>query len=90
MKFKTQKVFNAFHDCNEMLLQDDIENIILALDKQGLKIVDKTYDIFTIGNYELSNFHDGDYWLSNEIGEGMQVKKNDLEKLIDDFFKNNF
>jgi hypothetical protein len=37
-----QRIFNAFYDCNEVLLHDEIENFLNALDKQGLIITEKS------------------------------------------------
>ena len=35
-----QKVFNAFADCNELLLQDDIDNFSDAFKRNGLILLD--------------------------------------------------
>jgi len=45
---------------------------------------------FKIGKYTISHYHDGDFWLANEIGEGTQISKKDLEDLIDKFFNKYF
>lgn len=52
---------------------------------------DKREERITIGEYTLSPMGtDGDYWIENAAGEGMQVFGGNLEKLIDDYFKSEF
>ena len=37
-----QRLFNAFYDCNKLLLQDEIDNFLIALEKYGLQIINKS------------------------------------------------
>ena len=43
-----------------------------------------------IGDYTLSHYHNGDFWLAHKSGEGMQVNKYVLAKLMHEFYKENF
>ena len=44
--------------------------------------------------YQIGEFYIGrfgkDFWIEHESGEGMQVSKDRMEKLIADFYKENF
>ena len=44
----------------------------------------------TIGEYTILPFHEEDFWIEKANGEGMQIFKINMEKLIDDFFKSEF
>lgn len=46
--------------------------------------------IFVIGDYEIIAATDGGYWLYHESGEGMHLPPGRLEKVIADFYKENF
>lgn len=51
----------------------------------------KEKERINIGEYSLSPMGaEGDYWIENAAGEGMQVFGGNLEKLIDDYFKSEF
>lgn len=41
----------------------------------------------TVGEYTLTNYPGGDYWLQHEDGEGMQVRKERMETLIKELWK---
>ena len=43
-----------------------------------------------IGRYTLSTYADGDYWLCNASGEGMQTSVGKLEPLVGEFFNMEF
>lgn len=43
-----------------------------------------------VGKYTITKYQDEDFWIKHESGEGMQVFKRVFEKLIDDFYKNEF
>lgn len=45
--------------------------------------------ILTVGEYTISPWMD-DFWIENKSGEGMQVFNKNFEKLIDDYFNNEF
>lgn len=46
-------------------------------------------ECFQVGDYWLHRF-DKDYWIEHASGEGMQVRKEVFEKLIADFYVENF
>ena len=43
-----------------------------------------------IGVYSLIELRDGSYWIEHESGEGMHVRKEVMEKLISDFYREHF
>lgn len=43
-----------------------------------------------IGDYYIARWSNGDFWVEHESGEGMQVKRRQMEKLISDFYRENF
>lgn len=43
-----------------------------------------------IGQYTISRFDYISVWIEHESGEGMQTSTEDLEKVIDEFYKTNF
>ena len=43
-----------------------------------------------LGDYYLMDATDGNFWIEHESGEGMHVSRKALEKLIADFYKENF
>ncbi len=43
-----------------------------------------------IGDYAIGQVSDGGFWIEHESGEGMHVAKTRMEKLIRDFYKENF
>ena len=43
-----------------------------------------------IGTFYLARRNDGTYWIEHESGEGMRVSRAAMEKLIADFYKENF
>jgi len=48
---------------------------------------------FTIGEFEISkSYHrpDTHYWIEHESGEGSEFNKADIDKLIKDFYDENF
>jgi hypothetical protein len=45
---------------------------------------------FTIGKYRLSPTDEGWMWLTNESGEGMQIWCEELERMLEQHFKDNF
>ena len=47
-------------------------------------------DILHVGEYRITRYGFGDYWIENASGEGMQVFALAFERLIDDFFKSEF
>lgn len=44
----------------------------------------------TVGEYTIMPFHGDSFFIEHESGEGMQVSLSALEKLVDDFYKENF
>lgn len=47
-------------------------------------------EVLTVGKYTIRRYHDPDYWIEEEGGEGMQVFEKNFIKLIDDFYKEEF
>ncbi len=47
-------------------------------------------EMLTVGKYTIRRYHDSDYWIEEEGGEGMQVFEKNFIKLIDDFYKEEF
>ena len=43
-----------------------------------------------IGDYYLWHATDGQFWIEHESGEGMHVSRKTMEKLIRDFYLENF
>lgn len=43
-----------------------------------------------IGDFYLGPATDGGFWIEHESGEGMHVRKEIMEKLIADFYRENF
>ena len=43
-----------------------------------------------VGQYTITKYKNGDFWISHESGEGMQVFRINFEKLIDEFYKAEF
>lgn len=43
-----------------------------------------------VGDYTISRYGDEDYWIERSSGEGMQVFKLNLEKLIADYYASEF
>lgn len=43
-----------------------------------------------VGEFTIRPYGDGDYWISREDGEGMQVTGETFGKLIGDFYRANF
>lgn len=44
-----------------------------------------------VGDYRITPFgEEGDFWIGHKGGEGMQVFKVNFERLIDEFYKNEF
>lgn len=41
----------------------------------------------TIGNFALSRYDEASYWLAHKDGEGMQVKQERLQRLIDELWQ---
>lgn len=41
----------------------------------------------TIGNFTLSRYDEGSYWLAHKDGEGMQVRQERLQALVDELWK---
>lgn len=41
----------------------------------------------TIGNFTLSRYDEASYWLAHASGEGMQVKQDRLQRLIDELWQ---
>lgn len=62
------------------------------IDKYGhvTDIEPENEDRIWVGEYEVSHFHNGNYWIKHFSGEGTEVKKEVLEKLIADFYKETF
>lgn len=44
----------------------------------------------TVGDYFIRHSFDGDYWIEHKSGEGMQVFKDNFEKLIADYYRSEF
>lgn len=44
----------------------------------------------TIGDYKINRFESGDYWIYHKSGEGMEVSSEMLEKMLKDFYEENF
>lgn len=40
-----------------------------------------------VGNFTLSRYDEGSYWLAHKDGEGMQVKQERLQTLVDELWK---
>jgi len=47
-------------------------------------------EVLTVGEYTITRYNDNDYWIEHETGEGMQVFAHNFEKLIDEFYKEEF
>ena len=47
-------------------------------------------ECFRVGDYWLHKFGEQDYWIEHASGEGMQVRREVMEKLIEDFYCENF
>jgi len=43
-----------------------------------------------VGEFQIVEMLNGDFWITNVSGEGMQVSSEKLEKLIADFFDKEF
>lgn len=44
-----------------------------------------------VGDYRITHFgEDGDFWIGHKSGEGMQVFRVAFERLIDNFYKDEF
>jgi hypothetical protein len=52
---------------------------------QGKCIMPK--EVLTAGEFTVTRYHEGDYWVSNADGEGMQVRKERMETLIKELWK---
>jgi len=46
--------------------------------------------IFTIGDYTINIYADGTYWIYHKSGEGMKVSGEMLEKMLKNFYEENF
>jgi hypothetical protein len=44
---------------------------------------DIEFEGLSVGDYWISRMESGDYWIGKENGEGMQVFREDFERLID-------
>ncbi len=44
----------------------------------------------TIGCYEISYSKTGQYWIYHKSGEGMEIDEKMLEKMVNDFYTENF
>jgi hypothetical protein len=53
-------------------------------------IMFERYEVLTVGKYTITHYYDDDYWIEEDDGEGMQVFAHNFEKLIDDFYKEEF
>ena len=51
---------------------------------------DENWPALQIGDYYLGPATDGGYWIEHESGEGMHVRRKVMEKLIKDFYRENF
>ncbi len=40
-----------------------------------------------VGNFTLSRYDEGSYWLAHKDGEGMQVRQERLQTLVDELWK---
>ncbi len=47
-------------------------------------------EIMTFGKYTLTLHQEGWYWLTKEDGEGMGIYPEELERMLDKHFKENF
>ena len=48
------------------------------------------WTMMRLGDYTLSTHNEDDFWLQNGDGEGMTVSNVEFEKILDDYFKENF
>lgn len=44
----------------------------------------------TVGDYTITRYLSGGYWISREGGEGMQISEEKFERLIDEFYLTEF
>jgi hypothetical protein len=51
---------------------------------------DIEFEGLSVGDYWISRMESGDYWIGKENGEGMQVFREDFERLIDSVYRNGF
>ena len=60
--------------------------------KEGKRFstVARPTEFLMAGKYKITRYSGDDYWIQNDLGEGMQCRKVKFEKLIDDFFNSEF
>lgn len=46
--------------------------------------------LIEFGEYQLTRYDDESWWMEHKDGEGMQIPDSNLEKLLQDYFKENF
>ena len=44
----------------------------------------------TIGEFKITKRTDGSFWIESESGEVIQVDAEDLERAVEEFFRENF
>ena len=47
-------------------------------------------EVLIVGKYTITRWINDDYYIGHYSGEGMQISKDKFEKLIDDFYKDEF
>lgn len=52
------------------------------------KLLEK--EVLTVGQYTITRYHDPDYWIEKDDGEGMQVFEKNMIDLIDKFYQDEF
>jgi hypothetical protein len=43
-----------------------------------------------IGKFLILKFENGDVWIENDLGEGMQLKENDFASWLEEFWEESF
>ena len=51
---------------------------------------EKNVVCLTIGDFTIKPYQHGGFWMENELGEGMQVREELLERALREFWHENF
>lgn len=54
--------------------------------RERLAQPDQLAEGLTVGNFALSRYDEGSYWLAHKDGEGMQVRQDRLQALVDNLW----